>query len=504
MRTRGLASAGAAVGLLFLAGCSSSKPTVEDSGPPDAGPTCQVRADCPTGWICQAADAGSDAGADAGGANFCAHCTTNGQCQPDETCDPINLVCQFLPGWGNQCKLNGDCSLGQFCLQGLCAPPDKVTLCTMNKCPPKLRCQIQNQVCEQDLGCFSDADCTSDQVCNTATRLCELRCTPETVGSVCPAHWQCVNSRCVDCLSDADCGAGLTCNQAAGRCTSPSLCYTNADCPAGQVCNPVSQSCGPPPPPCKSNQDCLKTQVCDVTSGQCVSAACLPDLYDPNATLSAGAAIASNTAYKNLTLCGPTEQDWFSINLQSGDLLYVNVTTDVTGAGYRFVVALVASNGAILTPTKLGTLQVTATIATAGTYYLRMTSGDATAYYGFSVQVSHGQPCPPDAFDPNGTPLEAKTFDGGTGPIYLCAGEEDWYLAAALPAQPFQATLVCDPTQGALALTLYDSDTTTVLDQKDLGLPTQTVTTTKPAGGPVYLKVSGDGRNTNSYQLSSP
>jgi len=64
--------------------------------------------------------------------------------------------------------------------------------------------------------------------------------------------------------------------------------------------------------------------------------------------------------------------------------------------------------------------------------------------------------------------------------------------------------LTCDPTQGALALTLYDSDTTTVLDSSDLATPTQTVTVTKPSGGPVYLKVSGDVRSTNSYQLSSP
>jgi hypothetical protein len=206
----------------------------------------------------------------------------------------------------------------------------------------------------------------------------------------------------------------------------------------------------------------LPSQVCDITTGDCVSAVCLPDVYDPNPLLSQARAVAAQTAYKNLTLCSPTEQDWFQLNLQSGDLLYVNVSTDVTGAGYRFVVALVASDGRILTPTTLGTLQVTSTIASAGTYYLRMTSGDLQTFYGFSVQVSHGQPCPPDPFDPNGTALEAKTFDGGTGPIYLCAGEQDWYLAEAQPAQPFQATLTCDPTQGALSLILYDSDTTTV------------------------------------------
>jgi hypothetical protein len=498
-----------------MAACSSSKPTVEDSGPPDAGPTCQVRADCPTGWICPASDGGVD-----GGANFCGKCTTNGQCLPDETCDPLNLICQFLPGWGNQCKLNADCTLGQLCVQGLCTPSSKVTPCVNDKCSePGKRCQIQNQVCEQDLGCFDDSYCATDQVCNLATRACELRCNADTVGTICPAHWQCVNSdrrtcnasadgggscRCVDCLTDADCGTGLTCNVAAGRCSSPSLCYSNADCPAGQVCNPVTQACGPPPPPCVSNQNCLPSQVCDITTGQCVSAACLPDVYDPNPIQSMARAVTAQTTYKNLTLCSPTEQDWFQLNLQSGDLLYVNVSTDVTGAGYRFVVALVASDGRILTPTTLGTLQVTSTIANAGTYYLRMTSGDLQAFYGFSVQVSHGQPCPPDPFDPNGTALEAKTFDGGTGPIYLCAGEEDWYLAEAPPAQPFHATLTCDPTQGALSLTLYDSDTTSVLDSPATAAPTQTVTTTKPTGGPVYLKVSGDGRNTNSYQLTSP
>ena len=90
----------------------------------------------------------------------------------------------------------------------------------------------------------------------------------------------------------------------------------------------------------------------------------------------------------------------------------------------------------------------------------------------------------------------------GIGPVWLCAGEQDWYVAALPPGQSLTATLGCDPTQGPLTLTIYDSDGTTQLAQNNQGIPTETATTSGATGGRVFLVVTGDGRDSNAYTLS--
>ena len=185
--------------------CSNGKGGKDGGG--DAGPGCRSNADCDGGLICGSVD---------GGLAKCEGCTTNGQCLPQQGCSPTQHVCDYLPGWGNQCVLNGDCTLGLFCMQGLCV--SQVTPCTNNHCPTGLRCNQQNQVCEQDLGCASNNDCPANQTCNTGTRACQPTCTAATAAQICQPTQKCVGSICVDCTSNADCGPGITCNVAEGKC----------------------------------------------------------------------------------------------------------------------------------------------------------------------------------------------------------------------------------------------------------------------------------------------
>jgi Cys-rich repeat protein len=465
----------------------------------DAGPGCSSNTDCDGGQVCASVD---------GGRPECEGCTTNGQCLPQQSCSPGQQVCVYLPGWGDQCVLNANCALGQFCVQGLCVGQSQVTFCTNDNCPTGLRCNTANLVCEQNLGCLSNSDCPTDESCNMGTRDCQPTCTAATIAQICQPTQQCVNSICVDCTSDANCGPGITCNVAEGKCEGAGTCFTNGDCPAGQVCDLATNSCGSTPPPCLSDDDCASTQVCDATTGSCVSATCQTDVFYPNVSQGEAAPIQAGESYTGLSLCNGadagTQQSWFSISLQSGDIIQVTIEADVTGCGYTFDVELQQGDGTILAN---GNLVIDQTVPADGTYYLVMSDGDPSCSYGFSTLVSHGAPCPANPYAPNGDAAQAAPLDGGVdiGPIWLCAGEQDWYLTA-LPTAPtgqgLTVTLGCDPTQGPLTLTLYDSDGTTQLAQNDEGVATETATATASSGGRVFVVVTGDGRDSNAYTLS--
>ncbi len=482
------------LGLAWAAGCSGSKTSPGDAGH-DAGPGCATSADCDGGLVCSAAD---------GGPGQCGPCTTNGQCPPQEDCDPGSHACAFLPGWGNQCVLNGDCSLGQFCKQGLCVAAAQITPCTRGNCPQGQRCNQANQVCEQDLGCFSDAYCPQGESCNLGTRACQPSCTAATATQVCQPTQKCVDSICVDCTQNSDCGPGIQCNVAEGRCEGAGTCFTNADCPAGEVCNLATQACGAVPPPCLSNDDCPAGQLCDPTLSQCVTVACQHDVFYPNGSQATAAPIQAGASYSNLMLCndgdGGQQQSWFSLPLESGDRLQVTIGADATGCGYTFDVQLRGGDGSILAD---GNLVLDQTVATTGTYFLRMTDGDARCGYGFGTLVAHGQPCPPNPFAPNGDAQQAAPLDAGAsiGPVWLCAGAQQWYVIAPAAGTSVTANLGCDPTQGPLTLTLYDGNGITQLAQDARGLANESATAT-PSAGRLYVVVTGDGQDSNAYTLS--
>ncbi len=482
--------AGVAGAALAAAGCGGPKGWKTDAGI-DAGPGCRTNGDCALGEVCTAAD---------GGPGRCGPCAKNGQCLPDQACSASH-ACAFLPGWGDQCTENGDCPLDQDCKQGLCAPLAQVTACIRNRCPSGQRCNQQNQVCEQDLGCFFNADCLPAQTCNPGTHACVPACTSQNAGQVCLPAQKCVNALCIDCASDADCGPGLTCNVAAGRCGGENACYSNADCPAGQVCSAETQACGDPPPPCASDDDCPPGESCDLPTGQCQSNACLPDVFDPNGSEATAAPIQAGETYTGLTLCntdGGVEEDWFSIPLQSGDRIQVTINTDVTGSGYAFDVQLRAADGTILQD---GNLVIDQEVSSSATYYLRMTDGDPQTNYGFGVLVSHGTPCPANPYEPNGSAVQAAQLQGGSiGPIWLCAGQQAWFVTSVPAGRSLTVTLGCDPTQGPLSLALFAGDGTTLLTRNDSGLPTETVSTAN--GGRVFVEVTGDGQDSNAYTLS--
>jgi hypothetical protein len=437
-----------------------------------------------------------------GGRGVCTFCLTNGVCTPQELCDADSGLCVFRPGFGNQCQLNHDCPLEstpQYCVQGLCVPQSQVTFCQRGHCGAGQRCNIQNNVCEEDLGCSGDQDCLMTQVCNLGTRQCETRCDPLDAGAVCDPVQMCVGGRCVDCTDDAQCPIGLTCDTLAGRCTAPGICYSDANCPAGLVCNLASSTCGPPPPPCTNSGSCPAGYVCDITLGTCAPQNCEPDAFAPNQTMATAAPIDAGASYSALTLCGSTDQDWYSLPLKSGDTLQVTVNVDATGAGYSFAVSLFDDTGALVGPAGApGALALNRTVNRTATYYLQMVDGDNQAYYGFSTLVSHGPPCN-STYD-NQSIATALPLDGGVSAVILCPGVSDYY-STSYDGTALTATLTFD--QGVyFGLNVLASDQQTVLAGSDGGNGNDVAHLSGATdGGLIYIQVYGNGADPASYGL---
>ncbi len=449
--------------------------------PPVVKPECAVREDCAGGL---------------GGGLLCADgkcvgCTRGRDCRLTELCDPVQRLCTLRPCFGDECAAHADCAVGFDCVQGLCLDPAHprgacgVQLCgSPRDCNPGQRCNARTFVCEQDLGCLSGSPCAAGQLCNPNSGACEAGCTTANAAQVCGSLLPCIQGRCVQCASDADCGPGLSCDTIAFACRGPAGCGSSRDCALPQTCDRATLSCALPRGPCTSNETCATDERCESRTGRCVSGACLPDRFDP-ANDQAHAAPLSPGSYPLLTLCG-AEQDWFSVQLLSGDTVQVVADTDPLES---FDLQLRDAT-AVLEEAPSAVLR---TVGSAGTYFVRASTNDASALYGLRVQVAHGTPCEHNPPDPHPSALQALPL--GVGPAYglsVCPGEATWFTIRVLAGQGVDATAALEPTAGgALALTLYDADGQTVLAQDAAGSAGPHVASGPTAGARFFLRVAG-------------
>ena len=460
--------------VLIALGCGHGKPPV-------AKPQCAVREDC--------------AGGLAGGLlcidGKCAGCTRSRDCRLTELCDPVQRLCTLRPCFGDECAAHADCAVGSYCVQGLCLDPAHprgacgVQICgSLRDCNPGQRCNARTFVCEQDLGCLAGSPCAAGQVCNPGTGACEAGCTTATAAQVCGSLVPCIQGRCVQCASDADCGPGLSCDVGAGACRGPAGCGSSRDCALPQTCDRATQTCALPRGPCVSNDSCATDERCQSRTGRCVSGACLPDRFDPSND-QAHAAPLQPGSYPLLTLCG-AEQDWFSVQLLSGDTVQVVADADPLES---FDLQLRDATAVL----EEGPSAVLRTVGSTGTYFVRASTNDASALYGLRVQVAHGTPCehnPPEAH-----PSAVQALPLGAGPSYdlaVCPGEATWFVIRVAAGQGVDASASLQPTAGgALALTLFDSDGQTVLAQDAAGTAGPHVAAARAAGASFFLRVAG-------------
>ncbi|MGC4121799.1 MAG: hypothetical protein QM765_45920 [Myxococcales bacterium] len=479
---------------LLLCACPSKNPTPPGA---DAGTReCTTRADCKA--------KGGDLEQMTCLPDFtCGQCSSDGQCELREKCDPTKRLCGFKTGWGDDCSANADCTAGQRCVQGLCVSEKDAVLCSAGRClADGMRCNQANGVCEEDIGCLSDKDCSTGELCNVPTNACVLRCSEETQATVCGAGQKCLDSRCTDCADSSDCPGGMVCDRGRLTCVvdGSARCLSDRDCSAGLTCNRATGFCTPTPPPCLSNEDCFSDERCDIAAGKCVKRACQPDRYEPNAAMAEAAPIVSGD-YANLTLCDG-EQDWYSVKLTRGDRFDVFVDADPLFQDVMDT-RLLDGTGRVLGQ---GALALDRTVSLDGTYYLRMQTSDAFVDYGLRIAISRGTPCDDDAFEPNDTAASAASLhdQGDYDKLTVCGLDRDWFLLDVPAGKKLRVELNYVPTEGAADLFVFAKDGTTQLGADQVTNPVQTVVVEAAAivDGQVLIEVASlDERASAEYWL---
>ncbi len=467
--------------LVFLAGCPHVT-TGTDAGRP---PECTSREQCSPGKICTSQQ-------------YCESCESSGQCRTKELCEPMTRLCALRPGWGADCSTNEQCQAGSWCKQGLCVDRADVHLCPgglNSECPQGNRCNTLTSVCEEDLGCSDDFDCSAAEVCNTGSRACVPRCTVETQADVCAPTEKCVGTKCVQCSTDAECGTGLKCD-AAGKCSSPTRCYTDRDCKVPLVCFAQIGACVVKPPPCVSDDNCAADKRCDVSAGKCVSRACQPDRYEPNNELAKAYAVAP-IRYDNLTLC-PGDVDWYSITLARGDQLGVNLEADPFSENNFSTVIKDATSRTL----KSGKLLVSYVASAPQKYYVVVSTLDPVQPYDVTFLLSRGIPCDDDSHEPNDDSTAPTAFNLGTSlEGAICPQDQDWFRVSVPAGKGLKASFAnYDSSKGLLRLCGFDG--LIALGCDDSTAPAVTVSAAAVGGKQVLLRVVGStDRAANAYTL---
>ncbi len=475
------------VGVLLTACASEPAKPVPDAGSPATA--CEQREDCEGGQVCETE-------------GFCGPCESSGQCRLRERCDAEARVCTLREGWGTDCGASADCALGLWCRQGLCRHREDVVLCpsgSREECPSGQRCNTASLVCEEDLGCVDDADCGAEARCNPGLHACVPRCTQTPGPPVCEPGERCEEGLCVQCEEDAECGPGLFCD-AAGRCAATPRCYSDRDCTVPLRCHVPSGACLPESPPCTSDDGCADDRRCDVGTGTCVPRSCAPDALEPND--SAGTAYAvSASRYLGLTLC-PDDADHFSIALERGDQLGVNVEADAF-AEPVFSTTLQDESGRVLASGRFLTAHVA---AKGGTYTVRISaSGSEPRAYDVGFFLSRGTPCDDDIHEPNDTPATATALTEGTAlEGMLCPQDSDHFLLAVPEGRGARVSLSnYAAASGLLRLCLFSGATELGCSAEATGA-TVSLPANVAGGQTLTARVTGDdARTQNGYTLQA-
>ncbi len=467
---------------LFLATCQGGP-----GGDTDAGPditTCASRLDCPGKLGCVD--------------GICGPCARDRDCLVNEWCHPLTSLCQ--PFGGDECRLNEDCDLGSFCVQGYCKGADDVVPCSADDdCAASERCDPLNLVCIDDLGCNRDADCAVQEVCDLASNHCISACTPANQDVICGYGLVCdENGRCVECFSDDQCGVGMRCNTETMRCEGENACVTNRDCLPGQICNPQTYQCTVPTPACLSNADCASGTICDPSQGQCIPSSCQPDPAEPNESPATAAPLFTGRT-DGFTLC-PADLDWFAIDLSRGDRLQVIVNTDFLAADHFQVVLFDPEAQEVLQETSL---LIDYTVAEDGAYLLRAQTTDPRAEYDLVVTVSRGIPCDDDEFEPNDSAYEAATVgQGDYSALAVCPHDEDWFVLQRPLDKRLEVRIEYPVAEGDLDLDLVAGDAQTLVMRSATAGNSEFVFADDDPGTRFFIRIYGTPQTANRYEMT--
>ncbi len=244
------------------ADCACGMPAPNGVCVPKVQTWCWSDFDCQAGEYC-AFDQGWGGGADPAFAPC--NCDADGDGKDDADCAcaaPVAPagVCTINPNL-EQCNSDADCGPGATCA---CLSDPSCPMCDV--------CLFQC-VPTTPVGCTSDGECGSDQVCQIDV------CASCWYGAECPP----CSGTCVDvqqpeyvCMADSDCKAGSFCQM---QVCSSCVCEEGRDCDCQPQCYGTCQPQEPPPSGCLSDSDCADSDWCAPTP--CPAIACAADGWCP-------------------------------------------------------------------------------------------------------------------------------------------------------------------------------------------------------------------------------
>jgi hypothetical protein len=520
--------------------CSDSG---SDSTTDTPDPSCTVDADCPDGFACASE-------------GLC----VDGSCDVDADCGDARQVCTegactFLPPFGDECDdADRRCPFGEFCsaLLGTCESSATSLDCVRtSQCPSGQICDRSASKCIVNPGCFGPDFCEPTEICNAATRVCEVDnlvlCQPCATADQCSEGQRCdddtgacvptdeqtpcatgtfcsVLEFCVQCESDADCGDGLFCNLDLGTCDSEVQCADEVnDCPvlegvrcevciAPLQCNRSTQRCEAPPAVCEDDADCTESQFCDGTQIPPTCALrvpeCLDDVFDEgggNGT-PASATPLTGEAFDDLFLC-PGDVDWYRVDVEAGTLLTIDARFQQEVGDLELELFL-EDGTTLIARARSGTdnERIRVELGTARTLLLRVFPARPTPQavdYRLVIGRASTDPCQDDALEPNDGPGETSELELNQ-PILgvLCAADPDYFRLSDVPiGTAVDLELDFVPSLGNLDLAVFRLDEPEPLFVSNSLATTEFISFPATFGGDFIVRVSGDGTDQGAYTL---
>lgn len=457
-------------------------------------------------------------------------CVPRPKCNVDADCPTSAFscvlpaqVCTLREGFGQECaNPDAPCGQGKFCALGQCLATATANVCSRETdCRPGQKCSgSPSFLCIPDCDCnlatngFPECGCDTEEQCDAVSGRCALPCASPpacTTDGECGGTEKCNGScRCVACITNADCGAGLVCDARAGVCKSVDACFSDTDCTPPLICG-ASGLCEVAPPACASDFDCTLGQQCDVGSGNCIfpQGECVGDRFEDSDTPAhahvVDVAFGANDPIIDLELC-PNDDDVFSVDLQAGDTLVVQLSDTFPEA--RATMWLLDSSGetslAFAETPPRGSGQLTYTAQTGETVYIRLSALVAATPYTIEFERENGTPCAVDAFDltqSNDTVLTATSgVEGVDVNATICPGDKDIFRYDVAAGEALRAALSFDSATDLDIAFLDDAG----------NLIAQSAGTSDPevlqhrfvTAATVYVRVQGFGNDIGSYDLN--
>jgi hypothetical protein len=239
---------------------------------------------------------------------------------------------------------------------------------------------------------------------------------------------------------------------------------------------------------------------------------CIADSYEDNDTSSAASALTDGS-YSGLTTC-PSDSDWYSVALVSGDILQVDATfVDADGDLDLF---LYDTAGNLVDSSESGTNNETLgpyTAPTAGNYLIEailFASGDGGSTLGNSYDLDIDvtlAPCVSDSYEANNSLSAAAPISTGfTSNLTACSGDDDWYSIELWVGDTLELDANFVHSEGDIDIYLFDPSESQVAQSAGVS-NLETVTHTAPETGTYFLRArlfsDGGALLGNPYSLGA-